>query len=401
MTLVDSISRKALDAQLQKITWGRIDIADNGSSRTFGNGHGPRVTLHVNDRRFYRSAAMGGSVGAAEAYMEGWWDTDDLPALIRVLVRNRDVMESMEKGAARLAQPVRNLLHWLARNTREGSRKNIAAHYDLGNDFFRLFLDETLTYSCAIFEDEGQSLKEASEAKYDRICRKLELSPETHVVEIGTGWGGFALHAAGRYGARVTTTTISKEQHKLATERVRAAGLEDRVEILLRDYRDLEGTYDRLVSIEMIEAVGHEYYEEYFNKCAALLKPDGMGTIQAITIRDNEYERARKEVDFIKRYIFPGCNIPSVARLLEAAGTTDLTLFHLDDITPHYARTLKLWREAFLDNADRIRAMGFDESFLRMWEFYFAYCEGGFQERAIGDVQLTFTKPLCRRAPIL
>ncbi|MHC4939362.1 MAG: class I SAM-dependent methyltransferase [Planctomycetota bacterium] len=401
MKLIDNLSRKAIGAQLEKIHWGRIDIADNGSSRSFGNGHGPRVTLKVNDRRFYRSAAMGGSVGAAEAYMEGWWDTDSLPDLIRVLVRNRDVMESMEKGAARIAQPVRNLLHWLARNTREGSRRNIAAHYDLGNDFFRLFLDETLTYSCAVFEDEGSSLKEASEAKYDRICKKLQLSPETHVVEIGTGWGGFALHAAGRYGARVTTTTISKEQHKLAVERIREAGLDDRVEVLLKDYRDLEGQYDRLVSIEMIEAVGDEYYEAYFSKCADLLKPDGMGTIQAITIRDNEYERARKEVDFIKRYIFPGCNIPSVARLLEAAGKTDLTLFHLDDITPHYAKTLKLWREAFLENADRIREMGFDESFIRMWEFYFAYCEGGFEERAIGDVQLTFTKPLCRREPIL
>jgi len=401
MTLLDTFSRRALGAQLEKIEWGRIDVADNGSSKSFGNGHGPRVTLKVNDPRFYRSSVMGGSVGAAEAYMEGWWETDNLPDLIRVLVRNRDVMESMEKGAARLAQPVRGLLHWLARNTREGSRRNISAHYDLGNDFFRLFLDETLTYSCAVFEDEGQSLKEASEAKYDRICKKLQLTPETHVVEIGTGWGGFALHAAGKYGARVTTTTISKEQHKLATERIREAGLEDRVELLLQDYRDLDGVYDRLVSIEMIEAVGHAYYEEYFRKCASLLKPDGIATIQAITIRDNEYDRARREVDFIKRYIFPGCNIPSVARLLEAAGTTDLTLFHLDDITPHYAKTLKLWREAFLANADRIRAMGFDESFLRMWEFYFAYCEGGFEERAIGDVQLTFTKPLCRREPIL
>ena len=401
MKLLDTISRKALNSQLEKIHWGRIALADNGSSRSFGNGSGPRVELRVRDPRFYRSCLTGGSVGAAEAYMEGWWETDNLPDLIRVLVRNRDVMESMEKGAARLAQPVRGLLHWLARNTREGSRRNISAHYDLGNDFFRLFLDETLTYSCAVFEDEGQSLKEASEAKYDRICKKLQLSPETHVVEIGTGWGGFALHAAGKYGARVTTTTISKEQHKLATERIREAGLEDRVELLLQDYRDLDGVYDRLVSIEMIEAVGHAYYEEYFRKCASLLKPDGIATIQAITIRDNEYDRARREVDFIKRYIFPGCNIPSVARLLEAAGTTDLTLFHLDDITPHYAKTLKLWREAFLANADRIRAMGFDESFLRMWEFYFAYCEGGFEERAIGDAQLTFTKPLCRREPIL
>ncbi|MEM8882567.1 MAG: cyclopropane-fatty-acyl-phospholipid synthase family protein [Planctomycetota bacterium] len=401
MSFVDTISRKAFRTQLDRIHWGRIDLADNGSSRVFGNGHGPRVTLDIKDERFYRSTVMGGSVGAAEAYMEGWWTTDNLTDLVRVLVRNKDVLDGMEKGAARAVQPVRNLMHWLARNTREGSRKNIAAHYDLGNDFFRLFLDETLTYSCGIFEDEGKTLKEASEAKYDRICQKLELSPDTHVVEIGTGWGGFALHAAGKYGARVTTTTISKEQHKLAVERIRAAGLDEQIDVLLKDYRDLEGAYDRLVSIEMIEAVGHDYYETYFETCARLLKPDGMGTIQAITIRDHEYERARKEVDFIKRYIFPGCNIPSLARLLEAAGTTDLTLFHLDDITPHYATTLRLWREAFFANADRIKAMGFDDAFLRMWEFYFCYCEGGFAERVIGDVQLTFTKPLSRREPIL
>jgi len=401
MKLIDNLSRNALASQLEKIEWGRIDVADNGSSKSYGNGRGPRVTLNVNDPRFYRSSVMGGSVGAAEAYMEGWWDTDDLPALIRVLVRNREVMESMERGAARFAQPVRSLLHWLARNTREGSRKNIAAHYDLGNDFFRLFLDPTLAYSCGIFEEEGATLADASVAKHDRVCRKLQLCSKEHVVEIGSGWGGFALHAASRYGCRVTTTTISREQYSLATERVREAGLDHLVDVRLEDYRDLEGEYDRLVSIEMIEAVGHAYYEEYFEKCASLLKPDGMATIQAITIRDSEYDRARNEVDFIKRYIFPGCNIPSVARLLEAAGKTDLTLFHLDDITPHYAKTLKLWREAFLGSADEIRAMGFDDSFLRMWEFYFAYCEGGFEERAIGDVQLTFTKPLSRREPIL
>ena len=401
MSFVDTISRRALGSQLERIEWGRVDIADNGSSQSFGNGSGPRATIQVKDPRFYRSTVMGGSVGAAEAYMEGWWDTDNLTDLIRVLVRNRDVMEDMEKGAARLAQPVRTLLHRLARNTREGSRRNISAHYDLGNDFFRLFLDETLTYSCGIFEDEGASLKEASEAKYDRICRKLELGPDTHVVEVGCGWGGFALHAAGKYGARVTSTTISREQHKLATERVREAGLEDRITILLSDYRDLEGTFDRLVSIEMIEAVGDAFYEDYFETCARLLKPDGIATIQAITIRDNEYDRARKEVDFIKRYIFPGCNIPSVARLLQAAATTDLTLFHLDDITPHYATTLRMWREAFFEHADEIKAMGFDDAFLRMWEFYFCYCEGGFLERVIGDVQITFTKPLSRREPIL
>ncbi len=309
------------------------------------------------------------------------------------MVQNRAVLDSFEGGLARLVQPVRRVWHAMRRNTRSGSRRNIAAHYDLGNEFFATFLDDTLTYSCGFFERPDMSLREASIAKYDRLCRKLALAPEDHVMEIGTGWGGFALHAATRYGCMVTTTTISREQHRLATERVRSAGLGDRITVLLRDYRDLEGRFDKLVSIEMIEAVGHRFYRGFFRKCAELLKPGGHMALQAITIDPRHYNQARREVDFIKRYIFPGANIPSVPVLRHAAERrAGLSLLHLEDITPHYAETLKRWRENFVARWDRLRALGFSEEFRRLWEFYFCYCEGGFRERFLGDVQMVFAR---------
>jgi cyclopropane-fatty-acyl-phospholipid synthase len=280
------------------------------------------------------------------------------------------------------------------RNNRTGSRRNIAAHYDLGNEFFRLMLDETLMYSSAVFERPDMTLAEAQRARLDRICRKLALGPRDHVLEIGTGWGGFALHAATHYGCRVTTTTISREQYALAQERIAQAGLSDRVTVLLEDYRDLRGEYDKLVSIEMIEAVGHEYYETFFTRCSALLKPDGLMLLQAITIADQRYEAARKSVDFIQRYIFPGSCIPSVSVMAQAvARATDMRLMHLEDIGPHYATTLRHWRERLYANADALRQLDLPEEFLHMWEFYLCYCEGGFAERALGDVQLLLAKP--------
>jgi cyclopropane-fatty-acyl-phospholipid synthase len=281
----------------------------------------------------------------------------------------------------------------LHRNTRAGSRRNISAHYDLGNEFFRLFLDETLMYSCALFERPEMTLAQASTAKLDAICHKLALGPQDHVLEIGTGWGGFALHAAGRYGCRVTTTTISRSQHALACERVRAAGLEDRVNVILEDYRDLKGNYDKLVSIEMIEAIGHQYFGEFFRRCEQRLVPGGQMLLQSITIADRHYARARDEVDFIKRYIFPGCCIPAVSALAQAmADASDLRIVHLEDIGPHYATTLARWRDNFLANLDQVRGLGYPESFCRMWEFYLSYCEGGFAERALGDVQMLLTR---------
>jgi len=358
------------------------------------------VTVRVHDARFWSELAFGGSIGAGEAYMEGYWSTDDLTALVRVLLQNRDVLDGMETGLARLTVPLQKSLHWLNRNTREGSRRNIAAHYDLGNDFFSLFLDPTMMYSSAIFERPEMTLEEAQRERLHRICRKLELKPGDHLLEIGTGWGGLAIHAAQHYGCRVTTTTISREQFGHARERVAAAGLADRVTLLLEDYRDLRGRYDKLASIEMIEAVGHAFYDTYFRQCGRLLEDEGLMLLQAITIADQRYAAARRSVDFIQRHIFPGSTIPSVSVMLDSlTRSTDMKLVHLEDIGPHYATTLRKWRENFLASLDRVRALGYPERFVRMWEFYLCYCEGGFEERAIGDVQMLLAKPGSRRAP--
>ncbi len=360
------------------------------------------ANVYMHDHNTYRRLALRGSIGVAEAYMAGEWSCDDLTALMRIFVRNRGVLNGLEHGPVKLAMWLFRTAHHQRRNTRDGSRDNIAQHYDLGNEFYRLFLDETLMYSSAVFERPEMSLHEASVAKLERICRKLDLQPSDHVLEIGSGWGGFALHAARHYGCRVTTTTISKEQHRLACERIAAAGLESQITVLLKDYRDLEGRYDKLVSIEMIEAVGHEYLDTYFNTCNKLLKEDGLMLLQAITIMDQEYDRARRAVDFIQKYIFPGGFIPSITTLCGSlTRVTDMRLFHLEDIGPHYALTLQHWRERFRDNLDRVREQGFDEQFIRMWEYYLCYCEGGFTERAIGTAQLLLSKPFNRRAPLV
>ena len=333
--------------------------------------------------------AFGGSVGAGESFMAGDWTADDLTALVRILLVNRGLLDALDSGWSRLAEPARRLLHAAARNTRSGSRRNIAAHYDIGNDFFELFLDPTMMYSCAVFERADMSLEQAQVAKLDRLCRKLDLKPGDHLLEIGTGWGALALHAARHYGCRVTTTTISREQHALARRRIDDAGLAERVTLLLADYRDLEGRYDKLVSVEMIEAIGHQYFDTFFRRCSELLAPGGTMVLQAITIDDRQYESARDSVDFIKRHIFPGCCIPSVTALAQsAARASTLRIVDLEDIGPHYATTLAAWRRNLFENAARVRARGYPEALLRMWHFYLCYCEGGFAERALGDVQI-------------
>ncbi|MFI4869523.1 MAG: class I SAM-dependent methyltransferase [Steroidobacterales bacterium] len=380
-----------------------LQLREGGESLTLATpAPGAREPLHaclrVHDPAFYHRTALNGSVGAAEAYMDGLWDCDDLVALVRILVRNRARLDAMERGPARAGGALMRAWAALRRNTHSGSRRNIAAHYDLGNEFFRLFLDDNLMYSAALFASDDEALEVASARKLERICQKLELSPRTRVIEIGSGWGGFALHAATRYGCHVTTTTISREQYQLARERVAAAGLQDRIEVLLADYRRLSGRYDRLVSIEMIEAIGHQYLDTYFRKVSELLEHDGMALIQAITIEDYRYAQALRSVDFIKRHIFPGSFIPSVSALLAAmARVSDLKLFNLEDIGPSYALTLRAWRERFLARRDQVRSLGYPERFERMWEFYLAYCEGGFLERATGDVQMLLTKPGARR----
>ena len=401
---LDRALRARLLRQLDGLRQGDIVLVDPlGDARVGEPTAGiPSVRVQVRDAGFYRALAGNGSVGAAESYMDGDWDCDDLVGLVRLLVRNRDLLDGMEGGAARLGGWAMRALHALRRNTREGSRRNIAAHYDLGNDFFRLFLSDDLMYSSALYAGEDDTLEAASTRKLDRICDKLGILPGDHVVEIGTGWGGFALHAARTRGCRVTTTTISREQHALASQRVAQAGLQERVTVLLSDYRDLQGRYDKLVSIEMVEAIGAQYMQTYFSTLGRLLKPDGLGLVQAITIEDHRYAQALRSVDFIKRHIFPGSFIPSIAALLDAkARSSDLALVHLEDFGPSYARTLRDWRLRFLANREQARAQGHDERFLRMWEFYLAYCEGGFLERSIGVAHLLLAKPGYRGASYL
>lgn len=402
LTRLQRLGREALLKQLSRLKHGEIIIADHGALLRFGS---PGATcplsaqIEVADSQFWADTAFGGSVGAAESFIRGDWRCESLTTLVRIMVLNREVLNGMEGGFAFLAAPMRRLLHWLNRNSREGSRRNIAAHYDLGNDLFRLFLDDTMAYSCGIFERPDATMREASIAKFDAACRKLQLTANDHLLEIGTGWGGLAIYAASKYGCRVTTTTISRAQHDLARERIAAAGLSDRIELLLSDYRDLAGQYDKLVSIEMVEAVGHQFLETYLAKCSALLKPNGAMLLQAITIQDQVYDAALRNVDFIQRYVFPGSFIPSITALTKATtDATDMKIARLDDIGPHYATTLRLWRDAFFANIERVRALGYSEDFIRLWDYYLCYCEGGFIERQLGDVQMLLTKPGCRMA---
>ncbi len=399
----DRFLRQRLIAQMAQLRHGRLILRDALGTIDLGEAADVdtdlRIRIDVDDAGFYRAVAANGSVGAGEAFMDGHWRCDDLVALVRLLVRNRDLLDGMETGLARLGGWAMRLWHERRRNTRTGSRRNISAHYDLGNDFFSLFLSPDLMYSSAIWAGDDDTLEAASTSKLDRICRKLDLKPGDRVIEIGTGWGGFAVYAATHYGCHVTTTTISREQHALAAQRVADAGVGDRVELLLEDYRDLSGTYDKLVSIEMIEAIGAQYLQTYFGKLGALLKPDGLALIQAITIEDHRYQQALKSVDFIKRHVFPGSFIPSIASMLDAKSrTSDLALIQLEDFGLGYARTLEAWRQRFLAALPQVRAQGYDERFIRMWEFYLAYCEGGFRERSIGVAQLLMAKP-GHRAP--
>jgi cyclopropane-fatty-acyl-phospholipid synthase len=396
---VERAARRSVLSRLEQIERGQLTLRDAVGERTFGSAEGgePSALITVHDARTYEDLALGGAIGAAQAYMQGFWDADDLTAAMRVLLLNRSALDGLETGAARLVAPLRRALHWLNRNTREGSRRNIAAHYDLGNDFFALWLDESMMYSAAVFESAASTLEQASAAKCSLICRKLGLGPTDRVLEIGTGWGGFALYAARTTGCHVTTVTISKEQYELAKQRVQRADLADRIDVRLLDYRDLDpvvhGRFDRLVSIEMIEAVGHRYQPEFFRKCAAMLRPDGAMLLQAITIADREYERARRSVDFIQRYIFPGSCLTSVTNMSAVlTRETDLRIAHLEDIGFHYAATLAHWRERFRARLAEVRALGYDEEFIRRWDYYFCYCEAGFLERSIGDVQLLLLK---------
>ncbi len=393
--LKTNVCQNLLFAKLKKINYGCIVIKDGENSWVFGNERS-YLTCHieVKSSRFYLSTVCAGSVGVAESYVRGEWTCDDLTKLIRIMARNWFVLDRVESGLTWFRKVISRTAHALQRNSLRGSIRNIASHYDLSNDFFALFLDKSMMYSCAIFDPPNCSLEEASFNKNEQICRKLMLGPGDHVLEIGTGWGGFAYHAAKYFGCSVTTSTISEKQYEFSQHFIRKSGLDDKVKVVKKDYRTLKGRFDKLVSIEMIEAVGHQYRDLFFEKCSSLLKSSGAMLLQAITVPDQDYDRSRRNVDFIKKYIFPGSCLSSVSSILDSAcRVNDFRLSHFDDLTPHYATTLRKWRQRFLANEKQIRNMGFSSEFVRMWEYYFRYCEGGFQERVIGDTQMLLVKP--------
>jgi cyclopropane-fatty-acyl-phospholipid synthase len=390
-------ARKAVHALLGRLTQGNLVLEEDGEVYSFGEErHAGRLaaTIQIKDAAAYTAVLRNGSVGAGEAYMRGWWDSPDLVQVTRLFAANLHALKALEAEMPFWKRLALKAFHAVRGNSREGSRRNIAAHYDLGNDFFRLFLDETLAYSAGVFRHANATLEEASREKFARICERLELKPEDHLLEIGTGWGGLAVFAAQQYGCRVTTTTLSQEQYRHASDWVQRAGLSERVTVLLRDYRDLEGQFDKLVSVEMIEAVGAAYYAVYFGRCSRLLKPSGLMLIQAITISDQRYAASLRSPDFIQRYIFPGGQLPCNAVIAQhVSDDTDMQLIGLDDITRDYALTLQAWHERFHERQAAVRQLGYDDTFIRMWRYYLCYCEGGFRERVIHTAQFLLAKP--------
>lgn len=391
------VARDLLLRVLRNLQVGTLTIHDGEEVFRLGNDERPEaphadVTVH-NERTYWR-VLTGGTIASGEAYIDGDWSSRNLTEVTRLFSANIATMEAMAARQHWWTRLALKIAHWGNRNTPDGSQKNISAHYDLGNDFFELFLDPKMMYSSAVFSHPKADLNEAAEHKLALICQSLELKATDTLIEIGTGWGGMALYAAEHYGCHVTTTTISREQFQHTVDEVKRRGLEDRITVLCEDYRQLTGKFDKLVSIEMIEAVGHEFYDSYFRCVSDLLKPHGKAVIQAITIPDQRYEQARQSVDFIKRYIFPGGCLPSLGVISENLGKhTDLQMIDLIDITRDYASTLEAWHHAFLDQLNRVREMGFDDRFIRMWRFYLSYCEGGFRERIIGTFQITLAKP--------
>jgi cyclopropane-fatty-acyl-phospholipid synthase len=391
VSLLDRAARAAVVRLGRRLDDGGVVLHEAGTQTVLGDDDAP-LHVVVHDPRIY-GALRSGSRGLGESYIRGWWDCDDLTGLVRLLLRNLTGVGRVLDRAGTAARPLLDAPARLRRPDKRVDRRNIRAHYDIGNDFYALMLDETMTYSCGLFERPDSSLADAQTAKLDLLCRRLVLSPSDHVVEIGTGWGSFAVHAASRYGCRVTTTTISAAQHELATKRVADAGLADRVTVLGDDYRDLAGTYDKLVSIEMIEAVDWRDHGRFFTACADLLRPDGLAALQAIVIADASFERAKHHDDFIRRYIFPGGCLPSITSIAAAATPAGFRILEVEDIGRHYAETLSRWRTNVERHGREIAEMGLDTEFRRMWDLYLAYCEAAFLERHVSDVQVLLAKP--------
>ena len=392
--LLHRLARVLVFKQLKKISIGYISIQEGAKKFSFGKKGNLSAHITVHDPRFYGALAFGGSIGVSEAFMQKFWSVNDLTKLIRIMAINQNAMDQLESLFNVFLKPILKCLHYLNQNSVKGSRINISKHYDLGNDFFSLFLDSTMMYSSAVFKNPQDSLYKGSIHKLEMVCQGLELNAQDHVIEIGSGWGGFAIYAAQNYGCKVTTTTISKQQYLYIKQKIKDLKLTHKITVLLSDYRHLKGQFSKLVSIEMLEAVGYQYYDTYFKVCSHLLKPDGIAFIQTITIADQRYEKAKHSVDFIQRYIFPGSCIPSLTALQNSiTESSDLKIYQIQDIGDHYARTLALWREAFFKRLPEVKALGFDDVFIRMWHFYLAYCEGGFKEKAISDIHLKLVKP--------
>ncbi|MFT5698284.1 MAG: cyclopropane-fatty-acyl-phospholipid synthase [Desulforhopalus sp.] len=391
-------SRRLLIKMLSRLEFGKLVLTEGDKQWSFGEGGEPCARVNILDSTAYHKILFGGSVGGGEAYVDGLWDVDNLTALIQIMVLNMSLLDRMEKGFAWLLRPLDLARHIFNSNNKRGSKRNILAHYDLGNEMYETFLDPTMMYSSAIYPEPESTLDEAQLYKLEEICRKLDLQTTDSVIEIGTGWGGFAIHAAGKYGCHVTTTTISEAQYAEAKRRVEAAGLNDKITLLQRDYRDLSGQYDKLVSIEMIEAVGHKFLPGFFQKCGELLTPDGKMLLQAITIADQKYEQYVRTVDFIQRFIFPGGCLPSNNRMVQLiANKTDMVVRQIDDFGFDYARTIDDWRRRFHMANASLQKQGYDERFRRLWEYYLCYCQGGFLERSISVVHVVATRPGNRR----
>lgn len=393
-SFLDGLAKQMVLRLLGAMQFGQIVVRDGEGRWTFGTDETLIAHITVRDSSFYRQVVFGGSIGAGEAYIDHLWDVDDLAVLSRIMVLNMELLDRMERGLGWILQIFRLLGHAVNSNSRKGSKRNILAHYDLGNEMYRAFLDPTMMYSSAIYANGSTTLEEASYHKLEIICKKLDLQPTDRVIEIGSGWGGFAIHAARNYGCHVTTTTISDAQYAEAKSRIEAAGLTDRITLLQSDYRDLHGSFDKLVSIEMVEAVGRKYLPTFFKKCGELLVENGTMLLQAITIRDNKYDQYARSVDFIQRHIFPGGHVPSVTKMVNLlTEKTDMVVRSLEDFGLDYARTLRDWRWRFTKAFPSLREHGYDERFRRLWEFYFCYCEGGFQERSISVVHLLASRP--------
>ena len=409
-SMADRWAKRVVIKWLKMISAGHLTLQDGDTLYEFGE---PAATANIvghiviNHPIAYRDILFNGAVGAGEAYMRGAWQSVDLVCVIRVLCANMHIIENINKGWSSVSQYLASGIHrFWRKNSKANSRLNIAAHYDLGNDFFSLFLDPTMMYSSAIFptvsSQQKLTLDQAAVYKLEHICQRLQLQANDHLLEIGTGWGGMAIYAAQHYGCRVTTTTISKEQYTYTLAQVKKAKLEDKITVLLDDYRDMHGQFDKLVSIEMIEAVGYRYYQQYFDACSQLLKQDGLMLLQAITVPDQRYEMTKKSTDFIQRYIFPGGELPSLSIVAENVRRfTDMQIIGVEDITLDYAKTLEQWRARFFEKIDIVKQQGFDDIFIRMWDFYLSYCEGGFRERSISTVQVLMAKPRCQQLPVI